>query len=78
MADTHEKLLDVRTLAPYERHKIIFAELGALEAGSAILLVNDHDPKPLYYQIQAEHAGEYSWVPAVEGPTEWRIIITKL
>ncbi len=78
MSDNTEKLLDVRVLAPFERHKVIFAELGALQAGSAIHLVNDHDPKPLYYQIQAEYAGQYSWVPTVEGPTEWHIIITRL
>lgn len=26
----------------------------SLESGEALTLVNDHDPKPLYYEMQAE------------------------
>jgi len=29
-----------------------------LAARTAFVLVNDHDPKPLYYQLAAENAGE--------------------
>jgi hypothetical protein len=34
---------------------------STVDAGSAFVLVNDHDPKPLYYQLAAENAGEFSW-----------------
>jgi uncharacterized protein (DUF2249 family) len=48
-----------------------------LEPGASFLLVNDHDPKPLYYQFAAEHAGEFTWEYLEKGPTDWRVRIGK-
>lgn len=45
--------VDVRTLAPMYRHQSIFETFESLLPGENFLLVNDHDPKPLYYQFQA-------------------------
>lgn len=67
--------LDVRHLIPAERHRIIFEKWFALAPGNGYVLVNDHDPKPLYYQFAAEHAGAFSWDPLEEGPTVWRVRI---
>ncbi|TDD85897.1 DUF2249 domain-containing protein [Actinomadura darangshiensis] len=67
--------LDVRTLVPAQRHQQIFAAFGALAAGTAFVLVNDHDPKPLYYQFAAEHPGEFTWDYAEPGPEVWRVRI---
>ena len=39
------------------------------------MLVNDHDPKPLYYQFAAEHAGDSTWDYLEEGPEVWRVQI---
>jgi len=55
------KLLDVRMLIPAERHRLIFETYENLNPGESFLLVNDHDPKPLYYQFEAEHNGQFSW-----------------
>lgn len=46
--------LDVRDLAPAERHTTIRAAFDALDAGESLQLINDHDPKPLYYELDAE------------------------
>ena len=46
--------LDVRDVVPRERHPLIFRTFDALAPGQGFVLVNDHDPKPLYYQFQAE------------------------
>jgi uncharacterized protein (DUF2249 family) len=43
--------VDVRTLIPRERHPLIFKTFSNLAPGDTFLLVNDHDPKPLYYQF---------------------------
>lgn len=32
-----------------------------LAPGQVFVLVNDHDPKPLYYQFQAEYQGTFTW-----------------
>lgn len=73
MADAHT--LDVRTLVPAERHRRIFATYEALAANEKFELVNDHDPKPLYYQFEAEHHGAFSWHYLEQGPEVWRVEI---
>jgi uncharacterized protein (DUF2249 family)/quercetin dioxygenase-like cupin family protein len=70
--------LDVRALAPRDRHARIFATFNALRPGEALRLVNDHDPKPLKYQFAAEHAGEATWEPEQEGPEVWVVRIGKV
>ncbi len=69
--------LDVRSLAPRERHPRIFETFDALDPGAAFELVNDHDPKPLYYQFQAERAGIVAWTYLEQGPERWRVRITR-
>lgn len=72
-AADHE--LDVRALAPAQRHETIFASYGALSPGAGFILVNDHDPKPLRYQFEAEHADEFTWNVIEAGPEVWRVRI---
>ena len=70
-----EAVLDVRALVPAQRHEKIFATYGALVPGTAFVLVNDHDPKPLRYQFEAEHQGSFTWDLLEAGPTVWRVRI---
>lgn len=70
--------LDVRDLAPAQRHESIFAAYGALTPGAGFVLVNDHDPKPLRYQFEAEHPGEFTWDSLEAGPEAWRVRIGRL
>ena len=76
-ADPAPRRLDVREIAPRERHELIFAAFAALAPGEAFELINDHDPKPLYYQFQAEHAGQFTWDYQEQGPEVWRVRIGK-
>lgn len=46
--------LDLRDVPPPERHPKVFDAFADLDSGEALSLVNDHDPKPLYYQMMAE------------------------
>lgn len=75
---TAQTTVDVRTIAPRDRHPLIFSTFSALGAGQAMQLVNDHDPKPLYYQFEAEMPGTFGWDYLEEGPDTWRVAITKL
>ncbi|MGH2448217.1 MAG: DUF2249 domain-containing protein [Chloroflexota bacterium] len=70
--------LDVREMAPRERHSAIFATFEKLAPNQALDLVNDHDPKPLYYQFAAEHPGEFNWDYRQEGPEVWEVEIRKI
>ncbi|MGI8483260.1 MAG: DUF2249 domain-containing protein [Thermomicrobiales bacterium] len=69
--------IDVRNMIPRERHPLIFKTFDDLQPGTAMLLVNDHDPKPLYYQLMAERAGLADWKYLEEGPETWQVRITK-
>ena len=73
-----DRVLDVRDLAPAQRHEVIFATYGELAPGAGFILVNDHDPKPLYYQFEAEHSGQFSWDYLEAGPTVWRVRIGRV
>jgi uncharacterized protein (DUF2249 family)/hemerythrin-like domain-containing protein len=74
-AGAEEQALDVRTVPPRGRHELIFHTFEALKPSEAFVLVNDHDPKPLYYQFQAENAGRFSWDYLEQGPEVWRVRI---
>jgi uncharacterized protein (DUF2249 family) len=69
--------LDVRPIPPRDKHATIFRTFDGLAAGEHFVLVNDHNPKPLFYEFQAERAGAFSWTPLEEGPDVWRIAIGK-
>lgn len=51
-----EQTLDLRDVPPPERHPKIFDAFEALESGEALTLINDHEPRPLYYEMAAEVA----------------------
>ncbi len=69
--------IDVRNTPPPQRHPLIFQTYHALQPGEAFLLVNDHDPKPLYYQFKFEHADEFTWEYLQQGPDVWQVRVGK-
>jgi len=73
-----EHLIDVRTIPPRDRHPSIFAAFDGLPVGAAFILANDHDPRPLFYQFNAERPGEFAWEYVEAGPAEWRVRIGRV
>ncbi len=67
--------IDVREIPPRNRHAFIFQAFQALGAGGSLLLVVDHDPKPLQYQFDAEYKGAFSWQYLEQGPDQWKVRI---
>ncbi len=76
-ANTPKTTVDVRTIAPVYRHQLIFETFESLKPGETFALVNDHDPKPLYYQFEAERTGEFTWNYVEQGPQVWKVMIGK-
>jgi len=70
--------IDVRSFVPAQRHARIFQLVDELPHGDAFVLVNDHDPKPLYYQLEAEYPKQFSWIYLERGPAAWRVEIRRL
>lgn len=73
-----EEDLDVRVLPHGQRHEIIFARLDALSPGQALVIVNDHDPKPLRYQTEALWPDRFQWTYLQAGPHTWRLSIRRV
>ncbi len=76
-AHVPDQVLDVRAIPPRGRHEQIFAIFDALPPGTAFVLVNDHDPKPLFYQFSAERAGLFTWDYLEKGPETWQVRIAR-
>ena len=58
---TNKVVVDVSAVIPRERHPKVFNAWHLLAEGTAMVLVNDHDPVPLYYQFAAEQRGGFRW-----------------
>lgn len=69
--------IDVTVIEPSLKHSTVFNAFDQLNAGQAILLNNDHDPKPLYYQLLGEKGNCFSWAYLQDGPEIWKIEIRK-
>ncbi|MBI2881958.1 MAG: DUF2249 domain-containing protein [Candidatus Tectomicrobia bacterium] len=69
--------VDVRQTPPPKRHPLIFQTFESLKPGESFILVNDHDPKPLYYQFKFERDGQFTWDYLEQGPEAWRVKIGK-
>ncbi len=63
--------------SPREKHPVIFNTFDSLQSGETMQIINDHDPKPLYYQFMAERADQFSWDYLEEGPETWKVAIRK-
>jgi len=46
--------LDVREIPPVDRHPKIHSTFEEMEPGETLTIINDHEPKPLYYEMAAE------------------------
>lgn len=70
--------MDVRPIPCSVKHGLIIKQWLDLAIGEHFILLNDHDPVPLYYQFAAQWPNAFTWEHLVKGPTEFRVKITKL
>ena len=66
----------VRPIPPPVRHETIFGRIDSLATGEVLSLVNDHDPAPLRFQLEATRPHQYSWDYVEQGPETWQVNIT--
>jgi uncharacterized protein (DUF2249 family) len=71
-------IVDVREIPPRVRHPLIFDTFDGLASGESLVLVNDHEPRPLFYQFSIEREGQFTWEYLEEGPEVWRARIGKV
>lgn len=70
-------VLNVTLIEPRLKHPTIFKHFDALKEGEAFEILNDHDPKPLYYQLLGERGNIFTWSYLEQGPQWWRVQIKK-
>ncbi len=70
-------VLDLRNIQPFERHEKIFELWEKIKSGESFKIINDHDPKPLHYQFDAEYKDQFEWKYLEKGPKDWSVIIKK-
>lgn len=70
--------LDVRIIPPREKHPTIHARLHELAVGDVMTIVNDHDPRPLRFELEADHPNCFGWEYVEAGPETWRVEIRRL
>jgi len=77
METLEENILNVTLLEPRQKHPTIFLRYDELVEGKSLTIHNDHDPKPLYYQLLGERGNTFVWEYLKEGPELWKVRITK-
>jgi regulator of cell morphogenesis and NO signaling len=71
------KSINIPELEPRLKHPTVFQNFDTLQNGDSFLLINDHDPKPLFYQLIAERGNSFSWTYLEKGPEQWQVEIKK-
>lgn len=69
--------MDLRPFPPAERHEMFYKAFGDINAGEAFEFLNDHDPLPLYYQMEAESKEPFRWEYLEEMPDQWKVRVIK-
>ncbi len=77
METLEKNILNVTLLEPRQKHPTIFLRYDELKEGESLTIHNDHDPKPLYYQLLGERGNAFVWEYLEEGPELWKVRITK-
>lgn len=70
--------LDLRPVPHPKRHPLVFTRFDALGVGESFELVNDHDPIPLYRQMDAIRPGQAVWSYLDRGLEAFRIRILRI
>ena len=77
MQITTDNILYVTLIEPRLKHPTIFARFDELNEGETLTIHNDHDPKPLYYQLLGERGNIFNWEYLEQGPEWWKVKISK-
>ena len=72
-----ENILNITLLEPRQKHPTIFERFDKLVEGESLTIHNDHDPKPLYYQLLGERGNIFAWEYLEQGPQWWKVRIAK-
>ena len=70
--------LDVRAYPTWERHPRIFAAFDVLPTGGQLIVVLDHEPRPLRYEFDQQRADAFVWEQEMLDEELWRATIRRV
>lgn len=70
--------LEVRDIGHAQRHPLIFRTYNGLKPGQAFILVGDHDPKPVLFELDFVQGGKFKYSYLEQGPEVWRARMAKV
>jgi len=70
-------VLDARTIPHAVRHAAVFGALGAIEPGSALDVVEPHDPQRMLAELERDQPGRFDVSYVDRGPESWRVRFTR-
>ena len=62
--------MDMRSIPCSIKHGLIIKQWLELPVGDHFILLNDHDPVPLYYQFAAQWPDAFAWQHLMKSPEE--------
>lgn len=77
MQQVNEKIINVQEIEPRLRHLTIFQTFDGLGEGESLIIHNNHDPRPVYYQLMEIRGDVFTWDYLQQGPEWWDIRVTK-
>ena len=69
--------MDLRAIEAGQKHTLVIRHFDALREGESFLIINDHDPKVIYFELLALRGNSFTWVYTEEGPLTWKVLIEK-
>jgi len=77
--NTADTVLDIRPTPPKDRFDTIMNAYESLDIGSTMHLIVDHDPRCMYYTLQAMRGdAAFNFEYVEDGPLVWQVLVTRL
>ncbi len=67
--------IDIRPIPRSMRHPLIFTSFDRLDGEGSVVVVSDHNPRPLRYLFDVKYPDAFTWDYVEEGPDVWRVRI---
>jgi len=67
----------VRDLSPAHRHEVVLARVASLGYGRSLVILSDHEPKPLRRWLEDLLPGSYEWTYLAKGPDLWQVRVRR-
>ena len=77
MSERSRTRLDVRPVEPKDRFETIMGAYDALPPGGILHLIVDHDPRCMYYTLEATKEEPFGFHYLESGPEVWEVEVTR-